>query len=993
MSKNLKRALKITFISMLSLIFIVLSAIAVAVNFVFTPEKLTPVVNQVANRTLNAQVEIGSVELTFFSSFPDFELKISDGRLVSKVFKDTLWQKSDTLLQFKKCAVSVNPLLYFQNNRVELRKFVFDDATIYAFIDSVGNPNWNIMRADTSAVQQNADTVSSGFNSSININRVKFKDVSLIFDDRSTQMYSRIDSLNLDLKAFLSEDIADLRMKTFCKNILFWQDGELLANRIAFEFDTDLSLNRKTLFCNIERSSVNLNGIFFDVGGSLHRDTIAKIIDVDLSYKLKTPDVATVLNMLPASVIKKSAVTAAGDVELSGSLKGAYGDKQVPVLTMLMKIQQASAHYKGMPYGIDNLTADLSCYLDVMKKKPSYLNIKIFRFQGAETDVLADGRIDDLMGDPLITFNTHAKVNFSALAKTFPLQDGVEMGGKVSADLKFEGRLSAVKEKDLGRLQIKGNVAIENVLFKDSNKDFNFKGNAKLGFIGDSSLAVGAKIYDLILKSRMGSAQVKQMSASVSTPVTEIDTTKVIPLDCKFALEEAKVIIGDTIQAYSQKTEASVGVRPSKKNVKKPVFDLYLRTDSLFMKANETRIGMDLAGFKISTFQGRDSLWHPKGTIGFNRLFFSTPEFGLPIRMQKTEVAFERNTVALRQAKVRIGHSDITATGSVSNLSKAIMKNELLTARLKVVSKRINCNQLIEALSGLENMDENAVETDTISSVSTDKARLFIVPKNVDLEFETNIGRVRYNHMIFENVQGKVQIKDQMINLENLSMKALDAMMRTSLLYKGDSSIDGYAGFNFDIYKINIGKLVTFIPELDTIVPMLRSFKGLVNFNIAAESRLDSLMNIRIPSLRAAVHIKGDSLVLLDGDTFRRLAKILMFKNKKENMFDSISVNITVDNGAVKVYPFVVEIDRYRAAVGGTQNLDMSFNYHVSILKSPLPFKAGVDLYGNLDKVKFRITRAKYKNMVSPVQIRQIDSTRINMGKVITSHFKRLVNN
>ena len=86
------------------------------------------------------------------------------------------------------------------------------------------------------------------------------------------------------------------------------------------------------------------------------------------------------------------------------------------------------------------------------------------------------------------------------------------------------------------------------------------------------------------------------------------------------------------------------------------------------------------------------------------------------------------------------------------------------------------------------------------------------------------------------------------------------------------------------------------------------------------------------------MHIKGDSLVLLDGDTFRRLAKILMFKNKKENMFDSISVNITVDNGAVKVYPFVVEIDRYRAAVGGTQNLDMSFNYHVSILKSPLPF-------------------------------------------------------
>lgn len=990
MSRGWKRALKITVISVLSLIVIVLSAIAIAINFVFTPEKLTPVVNQVANKSLNARVEIRAVELTFFSSFPNFELKVSDGKLISKALKDTLWQKSDSLLRFRECAISVNPILYLRDNRIELKKLTFDDASIYAFIDSLGNSNWNIMPSDT--VVQETDTVSSDFDSSININRVEFKNVSLIFDDRSTRMYSRIDSLNLKLRASLSEEVADLDMQTSCKNILFWQDGELLANRIALAFDADLSLDRKTLLWNIRRSAVDLNGVSFDVNGSLQQDTVAKTVDVYLKYSLKTPDVATVLDMIPESVIRKSAVTATGNVEFSGLIKGVYGDKQVPVLTMLMKIQRASAHYKGMPYGIDNLTADLSCYLDVMKRQPSYLNLKIFRFQGAETDVLADGRIDDLMGDPLVTFNTRAKINFSTLAKTFPLQKGVEMGGKLSADLNFKGRLSAIKEKDLGRLYIKGDVAVRDVLLRDINKDFDFSGNAELGFTGDHSLAANAKVYDLIVKSRMGSAQVKQMSAAISTPVTEMDTTKVIPLDCKVALAEAKVSIGDTIKGYSQKTEASVTVRPSKMNARKPVFDLYLRTDSLFLKANETRMGMDLAGFKISTFQGRDSLWHPKGTIGFKSLFFSTPEFGLPIRLKQTEVTLERKTINLRQAKLRVGHSDITATGSVTNLAKAIMKNELLTARLKVVSKRINCNQLIEALSGLENMDENASETDTISSASTDKARLFVVPKNIDMEFETNIGKVRYNHMIFENVQGKVQVKDQMVNLENLSMKALDAEMKTSMLYKGDSDTNGYAGFNFDIYKINIGKLVTFIPELDTIVPMLRSFKGLVDFNIAAESRLDSLMNIRIPTLRAAVHVKGDSLVLLDGDTFKKLAKILMFKNKKENMFDSISVNITVDKGEVKVYPFVVEIDRYKAAVGGTQNLDMSFNYHVSILKSPLPFKAGVDLYGNLDKVKFRITRAKYKNMVSPVQIRQIDSTRLNMGNVITSHFKRLVN-
>lgn len=68
----------------------------------FTPEKLTPVVVQTANRSLNARVELGSVDLTFFSTFPRFGLRVKDGTLVSKALRDTLWQRRDTLVSFKR---------------------------------------------------------------------------------------------------------------------------------------------------------------------------------------------------------------------------------------------------------------------------------------------------------------------------------------------------------------------------------------------------------------------------------------------------------------------------------------------------------------------------------------------------------------------------------------------------------------------------------------------------------------------------------------------------------------------------------------------------------------------------------------------------------------------------------------------------------------------------------------------------------------------------
>ena len=96
---------------------LILIAITVAINFVFTPSRLTPVVLKTANQALNAKLEMKSVELTFFSTFPRFGLKLVDGSLVSKVFCDTAWQKTDSLLSFGKCVVVVNPIDYLINKK------------------------------------------------------------------------------------------------------------------------------------------------------------------------------------------------------------------------------------------------------------------------------------------------------------------------------------------------------------------------------------------------------------------------------------------------------------------------------------------------------------------------------------------------------------------------------------------------------------------------------------------------------------------------------------------------------------------------------------------------------------------------------------------------------------------------------------------------------------------------------------------------------------
>lgn len=982
MNRQVKKTLKISGITLGTVLLVLLVAIAFVINFIVTPKKLTPVVLDAANQTLNAHLDMESVELTFFSTFPQFGLKVKNGSLVSKALNDSSWCKTDSLLSFKECVLTVNPIAYLTENRIVVHNLSLEEVAVYAYRNKTGKANWEVTRASVDTIP--ADTASTDFNSEIDIRNIELKHANLVFDDRNTDIYSRIDDANLKLRLSLTKGISTLGLKFDNKNILFWQQGELLVNKIATSLRTDIMVDRQTAVWKLKDTELDVNGIRLDVNGTFRRDTVAKTIGMDLEYGLHAPSMETVLRMIPKSYVKDTKVSAKGEVTVSGRVRGVYGDKKLPAVSLKIGIKEASAQYKGLPYGIDEVTADFDAYVDLMRHQPSYLNLKIFHFKGAHTEVLADAKVDDLLDDPLITFHTKSTVDLDALAKTFPLQESVTITGKLDADMGMKCRLSTLKKQDIGRMKLGGKLELKDFELKDTAKDFDFLGNATFRFRDNETLQAQMDVRKLVLRSRFLSSDIERLVANVSSTNPQ-DTNRIVSLQCDMEVSKLRASMGDSIKLYSARAKAQAALGPQEVDVTKPAIDFSLRADSLFFSAAGTRMAMNVAGIKMKADKLNDSLWMPKGIVGFNRLRFRTPEFGLPIRMSKTAVTVDGPKITLKNASVRIGRSNMTATGDMMGVYRAMTKGEKLTAHLSLRSDLIDCNQLINSLSFPE--DTTEVLTDSVPS----EMKLFVIPRNIDFELQTDLKKVIFEKMLFENVHGAVDIKNQAIHLEDLSMRALDADMKAVMVYKAGSPRGGYAGFDFKIRNINIAKLVDFVPALDTIVPMLRSFKGRVMFDVAADARLDSAMNIRIPTLRSAIHIKGDSLVLMDGETFAEISKMLMFKNKKENVFDSISVNVTVHDGNVTVYPFLVEIDRYKAAVGGEQGLDMNFNYHISILKSPLPFKAGVNISGNLDKMKFRIGKAKYKDAVTPAAVHRVDSTRMNMGNEIVNRFRRVV--
>lgn len=1014
------RLLKYFFISLLILVILICASIGIVLNFIFTPEKLTPIVEKSANKFLNAEVHFDAIELTFFSTFPEFGLDIRNGSVVTKVFQDTLEQENvyaatDSLMNFKRCRLIVNPMAYLSKKEVIVKELRLEEPHIYAYIDTNGVPGWNLMQvSEPDTVEVTTDTIQEKLIESIDIRNIRIEDGKLVFDDRANELYTRLEGLGLKIDGNFMERKANLQLDIKAKNILFWQEGNLLVKRLQFGLQTGMSINRDSMLYVLDKAFMRINGMKFGVGGRLQADTLNHLLNVDLAFGVKVPSLKTLLNLVPETILKHDEnVTVTGEVLCKGTLKGKYGKNRVPVLDAQFKINDGSVKYAGKPYALEKLDVDVEGIVDLQKEQPSFLKVNRVYVKGVDVDMDLSGRVDQLLSDPRVTAEIKADVDFSVLPKIFPVQEGVTLTGSLNAGLKGNVLLSDVKNKNYGKLDIRGGCKLNNVLLASEKDSLRLRSKSMvLGFganmenktiLQEKNLLNGIFGFDSI-DIQWKNALVFHMDTSYMKVKTSPlrDTTAVASMSANVHFGWIDLAIGDSLRLRMGNSNANVALAPSPKDKKLPLLKAQVNMDSLRIKARGDRLLLANAGFDLSGVPDRENKrqWKAEGTIGFKDLRMYTPLFPLRMRMPGTKITLRPGYIRLNGAKLKVGRSDVLLTGEVYNLGGAFLRREELKANLKLKSNMIDCNQLMRAMKigeknrenqtwttedelGEDELSDIALATDTTAYVADSAMSVFVVPPGIDFTFETNIKRVRYGKMQLDSIHGKVVMQNQCIELSDLSMRSMAADVKTTMLYKASGKDKAYTGFDLRLDDVDVGALIGFMPSLDSIVPMLRSFDGVVDFHMAAETDLDSTMMVDLPTLRAVAYIDGKDLVLMDGETFSEISKMLMFKNKERNLIDSVSVDFRVKDGMIEVFPFLVEVDRYKVAVGGEHKIDMTFNYHISVLKSPVPFKLGIDIYGSMEKMKFKITKAKYKNLFIPSKRAKVDSAQINVRNQI----------
>ena len=396
--------------------------------------------------------------------------------------------------------------------------------------------------------------------------------------------------------------------------------------------------------------------------------------------------------------------------------------------------------------------------------------------------------------------------------------------------------------------------------------------------------------------------------------------------------------------------------------------------------------------------------WDIKGDIGVRTGIVMTPYFPLRNIIKGFEVGFDNNEVRIDSMKFAAGSSEIAAKGKLSGLRRALLGNGTMKLDVDITSGGMNANELLraynsgssfnpeamkESLEGASNSEFFKMVTTDTTAVS-EEIQLIVVPANLTADISINASDIIYSDLDISSLTAEMVMKERCVQITNTVAKTNMGDMSFDAFYSTRTKKDLKAGFSLGLNDITAEKVIALMPSADTLMPLLKSFKGLLNCQMACTAQIDTNMNIITPSINGVMRIEGDNLSISDNELFRTLARKLLFKNKKEGKIDHMAVEGLIKDNVVEVFPFILKVDRYTLAMSGLQNLDMSFKYHVSVLKSPFLIRLGIDLYGpDFDNFKFKIGKAKYKSTKIPVFTAVIDDTRINLLSSIKGIFEK----
>ena len=1075
----MKKPLKISLISLGSLLGLIIIILAIVFGIILTPKRATALVNKYAKEFITCDYEIGKVDISLFKTFPDVGVEIENLRLLNKV-EDC---PNDTLAAIGDCIISLNIKELLFNNNIVVNKASLKKGSVNAFFDRDGNNNFDIFvssETEEKETEENSDSTSymidlkslilnninlsytdlasnteavcKGFNLNLkgNLNEDNIKgNISLNINglaasiaDDSTSMSGVIEDFEMDSRLdYSSENVSGdpsirlgntkfemtgsttlaagfskLELATNCVmrnlNDATLDATSLKINDIAMNLDDEkyldsvnitieslptLNVNLSKKETSFEKISLIINDIIINLAGNVAMN--GDDINMNLNVATNDIEVGKTMKMVPASILGDAlnGINVDGKLQLNADVSGVYNDSTMPLVTADVILNEGFLKMpEALPYAVTGISTSVKANVNLNDKTDVTLNSLNAKMNNSK--VSASGTVRDVLGKQRCDVRVKADVKSDDIKSFLP--DDIKLEASILADVTAKGRVDDFINMNLDGTQLNATITLNDMIVNcfDTINAASSRLNLTAAFPRRASEGLTDNFIECNVNGANLTADISDMMSvkldkfAIGGFLSNIlkDSSQPSAIG-EFAFNHL-IFNMDDIDFEGNNSNGSVAMLRStnKGNTSYAMVfgsdDIAFSMDGLSL-ATES-IALDATADYDETAENTLAQWNPKFDIDLSRAVFDSDEFSETVFIPEINMKYDDEGLMIEDSQVVIGNSDFSLKGTLTNLSNHFMNDELLRGEFDFTSGYTDVTQLLGLFSGMGSTDTVAEQTAVVDTVVAEDDP-FIVPLGTDIILHTLINRATFDNIDLRNVGGDFTVKDGNFVLQQVGFTTDAATMMLTAIYKSPRKNHLYVGFDFHLLDIDIAEMINLVPDIDTIVPMLKSFAGKAEFHLAAETNLKSDYSLKYSTLKAACSIEGKDLVVLDSETFNEIKRYLMFDKNTSNKIDSLDVQFTLFRNEIDVYPFLVSLDKYQVALYGRHNLDMSYDYNFSVINPPILNKLGLEVKGpDFDDMHFKLRRGKIKNIYKPEKRDHVEEKILELKKVISESLK-----
>lgn len=412
-----------TFLRIAGGILAVLIVIIIGLNIYFTDARLQRTVMPYVNDAVGRDVQVESMSLTFFSTFPQPGLSISKMTIPGET-------EQDTLLSLEELVVGVKLFSLF-GDEISINEIILDNPrfTYKVYPDSTTNIDFL-----TEAGAQE-DTTADQY--AINIPYFEVINGQFGYVDETSATEIELSDLN---------STVSLRYADLIESTVDMELGGLYATveNTSYVSGLPLSLSQESVI-NVEEETINFSSGTFSIRG-LALNLTGTISDwstvpaVDLSFSSSSDNFGELLRLVPAEYEEHVRnLDTRGSLAVEGSIKGKLESGQVPAFNASVQVKDGYLKNPDLPQAIENIQLN-------GRASNELIDVENFSARAGSNTISGKGSLKEPLKDNgAFSFNFDSNLNLATVGNFYDISqfDIENMSGKM--ELNAEGRGNRAK--------------------------------------------------------------------------------------------------------------------------------------------------------------------------------------------------------------------------------------------------------------------------------------------------------------------------------------------------------------------------------------------------------------------------------------------------------------------------------------------------------------------------------------------------------------------